>query len=267
MNLKSFVKPKVLALGLPTVIAASFVGGNLVAHAGDSSPVIHACIGNGSNNISYSADGSCKKNETPLTWNQQGPQGLPGIAGDAGVPGVQGPAGAPGAVGPQGQVGADGPQGPAGPQGDPGTAGPQGEAGAPGADGQGVPPGGSPGQVLVKTGPGDFDMAWQDVYPTRNAVAANGSGRFDVPGVVYSDPFDVSTYSQLTLSVGGCLPKEAVALEEVHTDGARTWYVPLNKYQYYNDRWLDLPTTVRAVVTTNAAFPPGCEYAWWIHGH
>jgi type VI secretion system secreted protein Hcp len=39
---------------------------------------------------------SCLINETPISWNQQGPQGLPGAAG---VPGVAGAGGAPGAQG------------------------------------------------------------------------------------------------------------------------------------------------------------------------
>lgn len=45
------------------------------------------------------------------------------------------------------------------------TQGPQGEKGAPGARGpagQGVPAGGTKGQVLAKTGPADYETAWED---------------------------------------------------------------------------------------------------------
>ena len=45
------------------------------------------------------------------------------------------------------------------------TQGPQGERGAPGAQGpagQGVPAGGTKGQMLAKTGNGDYETAWQD---------------------------------------------------------------------------------------------------------
>ena len=58
---------------------------------------------------------SCRRNETPISWNQAG---TPGPKGDPGPAGPQGPAGPAGPAGPQGAVGpagATGPQGPAGP--------------------------------------------------------------------------------------------------------------------------------------------------------
>ena len=61
---------------------------------------------------------ACKAKETAITWNQTGPQGVPG------APGAQGPPGELGAKGDPGQAGPQGPAGPAGP------AGPQGPAGA-----------------------------------------------------------------------------------------------------------------------------------------
>jgi hypothetical protein len=46
----------------------------------------------------------CRRGERPLTFNQQGPQGL---AGGQGPPGGQGPQGPPGGQGPQGSPGSD----------------------------------------------------------------------------------------------------------------------------------------------------------------
>lgn len=85
-----------------------------------------------------SAPGDCKKNETALSWNEEGPAGARGPAGPAGPAGPEGPAG------PQGETGATGAQGergPVGPQGEAGPAGPQGERGETGATGPGGPAG------------------------------------------------------------------------------------------------------------------------------
>ena len=79
-----------------------------------------------------------------------GPEGPQGPKGDPGDPGAQGPKGDPGPQGPQGDPGAQGPQG------DPGTQGPKGDPGV------GVPAGGTVGQVLVKSGTGDYETEWQD---------------------------------------------------------------------------------------------------------
>lgn len=99
----------------------------------------------------------CRRNETRISWNQQGAKGdkgdkgNTGATGAAGATGAQGPAGATGAAGaagpagPQGSAGAQGaigPQGPQGPSGSQGAAGaagaqgPAGEAGAAGANGE-----------------------------------------------------------------------------------------------------------------------------------
>ena len=53
----------------------------------------------------------CGKNEMPVSWNHQGPQGPVGPQGPMGPAGPQGPTGA---TGPQGATGPAGPQGPAG---------------------------------------------------------------------------------------------------------------------------------------------------------
>src|SRR3954454_19617874 len=77
--------PAVVAVGAGTAIAAS--------SGGDG--VIRACVDkNGSVQIVDGTD-KCGLKETLLTWNQQGPAGVPGAQGPQGP---QGPAGAAGAV-------------------------------------------------------------------------------------------------------------------------------------------------------------------------
>ena len=101
----------------------------------------------------------------------QGPAGDPGPQGDVGPRGEPGPAGAPGPQGERGLPGVDGAQGPngdIGPKGDKGDPGTPGADGADGAPGVGVPAGGTVGQVLTKTGTGDYATGWAD--------AAGGGG-------------------------------------------------------------------------------------------
>jgi hypothetical protein len=59
--------------------------------------------------------------EQAITWNQVGPQGIPGPQGQKGDTGVAGPAGSTGATGATGSDGTVGPQGPQGPAGPPGS--------------------------------------------------------------------------------------------------------------------------------------------------
>ena len=95
----------------------------------------------------------------------QGPQGDPGPQGEQGPEGPQGPKGDPGNIGPEGPKGDPGEQGPQGPKGDPGPEGPKGDTGAQGPKGDpgvGVPAGGTVGQVLAKSGAGDYETEWQD---------------------------------------------------------------------------------------------------------
>jgi hypothetical protein len=88
------------------------------------------------------ATDTCRRNETPISWNQTGPQGPAG---------PEGPAGPAGPVGPAGPFGPAGPQGPAGPAGQSGRPGPAGPAGPPGATG----PAGRPGPKGDKGEKGD----------------------------------------------------------------------------------------------------------------
>lgn len=81
--------------------------------AGDAPATIDACrnVRHGLVRIVFDVN-ACKRNETQISWNVQGP---PGPAGVAGLAGAAGPAG------PKGDTGAAGPVGPAGPKGDPGA--------------------------------------------------------------------------------------------------------------------------------------------------
>jgi hypothetical protein len=73
--------------------------------------------------------------------------------------GIVGPTGPTGPAGPAG--GPTGPTGPTGPAGGPtGPTGPTGGSGPAGPTGPGVPSGGSVGQVVVKTGVGDYVTGW-----------------------------------------------------------------------------------------------------------
>ena len=58
--------------------------------AAQTPSVIKACVKNDDGNIRYVPAGTCKANETLLTWNQAGP---PGPAGPQGPTGERGPAG------------------------------------------------------------------------------------------------------------------------------------------------------------------------------
>jgi len=123
-----------VALGIivPVVGAASWV-----AAGEDPSATIHACVQRDSGQVRIvSAAEACRRSETALEWNAEGPAGPAGAAGPAG------PAGAAGARGDMGPAGPQGDTGPAGATGDPGPAGPQGESGPTG-----------PGGLQGETGP------------------------------------------------------------------------------------------------------------------
>lgn len=71
------------------------VAGLGVAVAAGATGTIHGCVAKsgGALRIVHSAK-NCRASENPLSFNAQGPQGLPGPAGPAGAQGPAGPAGA-----------------------------------------------------------------------------------------------------------------------------------------------------------------------------
>jgi hypothetical protein len=135
MGLSTLLQTKNLVPFLASVGAAA--GGIVIdeaIHVVPGSTTVGVCVErNGELRYATSAS-DCKKGQTFLQWNAQGPTGPTG---------PQGPQGATGPVGPQGPQGVGGPAGPIGPQGPEGPAGANGANGANGAPGpqgpQGVP--------------------------------------------------------------------------------------------------------------------------------
>ncbi len=129
-------------IAVAALVAGIAFGAGSIAVADADDVTYHACVNNSSGTIKMTgASGVCANNEQRIVWNQEGPQGLPGAAGE---PGATGPAGEPGAAGPAGEPGEAGPAGEpgaAGPTGEPGAAGPAGPAGEPGPAGAQGPTG------------------------------------------------------------------------------------------------------------------------------
>ena len=169
----------------PFRIGAVILAGSLAAvvsfgadvRAADA-PVIRACVQNGGRGNDRDRDEgggqiriigaleTCRRNETLLTWNLQGPKG------DKGDPGVTGPKGDPGPVGPKGDAGI------AGPKGDPGGPGPRGVQGDRGEKGDtGTPTGGVYGS-LTSCAVTDFTGALVHVPGHAFNVITDASGRF-----------------------------------------------------------------------------------------
>lgn len=79
-------------------VVAVLAGGIAVSVASIPAPdgTITACVkGKGEY---FPASGVCKKGQNKVTWNAQGPAGLPGPPGPPGAPGEPGPPGIPGAA-------------------------------------------------------------------------------------------------------------------------------------------------------------------------
>ncbi|MDX6505392.1 MAG: trimeric autotransporter adhesin [Gaiellaceae bacterium] len=124
---------RVMLVALPLVLVAGVALAAQPNGRRPSNAVINACVKKKTGQVRVVAAGaSCRRGESPLTWNAQGPvgaRGASGIAGATGPAGPAGPAGATGQKGDSGARGATGPAGAAGPAGPQGAAGPQGPAG------------------------------------------------------------------------------------------------------------------------------------------
>ncbi|MBQ12278.1 MAG: hypothetical protein CMJ45_12115 [Planctomyces sp.] len=131
--------PLMAAITVLALIAGG-IGASVNAHAPNDANTVHACVKkNGDVSILLGEwkkhkDNECKKKDTQLDWNIQGPQGDTGSAGPSGPVGpastVAGPTGPSGPEGPASTV-----AGPAGPSGPVGPSGPSGPSGADGAEG------------------------------------------------------------------------------------------------------------------------------------
>jgi hypothetical protein len=85
-------------------------GGTIAASAAEPNTTINACVTNGTGTVRIidPAQGQAcfgGNFDHPLTWNQTGPQGLPGAKGDKGDPGAPGQPGAKGDTGAAGVSG------------------------------------------------------------------------------------------------------------------------------------------------------------------
>ena len=172
-----------VALGIivPVVGAASWV-----AASESPSPTIHACVQRDSGQVRIiAANERCRRSESALDWNAEGPagpsgaaggngpagpKGDPGPKGDTGSTGYPGLKGDPGAAGP---AGADGPAGAAGTQGEMGPMGPQGDTGPAGATGETGPAGpqGDTGPAGPTGAPGISGWEQRTAFTTVSAGA------------------------------------------------------------------------------------------------
>jgi hypothetical protein len=121
-----------LLVALPLALVAGVALAAQPSGRRPSNAVITACVKKGSGQVRVVRPGAaCRKKESPLSWNAQGPAGPRGAAGPTGAAGATGPSGPVGPAGPagpkgdtgaRGATGASGPKGDAGPQGPPGPA-------------------------------------------------------------------------------------------------------------------------------------------------
>src|SRR5262245_19575653 len=124
---------RVLLVALPLALVAGVALAAQPSAPPPSHAVINARARKGSGQVRVVRPGAvCRRNESRLSWNVQGPAGPRGAAG---------PTGAVGAAGTTGPAGAAGPAGPPGPKGDPGARGATGAAGPKGDAGPQGPPG------------------------------------------------------------------------------------------------------------------------------
>jgi Lamin Tail Domain/Collagen triple helix repeat (20 copies) len=123
---------RVLLVALPVALVAGVALAAQPSGRRPSNAVINACVKKGSGQVRVVRPGAvCRKKESPLSWNAQGPagpRGADGPTGATGATGPSGPAGPAGPAGPKGDTGARGATGAAGPKGDAGPQGPPGPA-------------------------------------------------------------------------------------------------------------------------------------------
>jgi hypothetical protein len=127
---------RVLLVALPLALVAGVALAAQPSGRRPSNAVINACVKRGSGQVRVVKPGAaCRKKESPLSWNAQGPagpRGAAGATGAAGPTGPTGPAGSAGPAGPAGSKGDTGARGATGATGPKGEAGPQGPQGPPG---------------------------------------------------------------------------------------------------------------------------------------
>jgi len=195
------------------IVCAAF---GAAAPSAAGAATIYACYGKllGVTRI-VSGAGKCDLSiEIPISWNQQGPQGVQGPVG------LTGPAGPAGALGPQGPTGAQGPGGPPGVQGPQGSQGPQGPQG----------PKGDPGGTVAAFTPQQIaGLRWFDhnripaIVPVVDPLKAEGPSRLMSTGTSMWGSGNGTLYR---FDVGsGALQNvfPSVGYGPMAFDGARIW--------------------------------------------
>ena len=177
----------------------------------NAADVIHACVDQRSGVLRViAAEEQCKKGESALEWNIQGPTGVEGPQGPVGPPGPIGPRGSDGQPGPAGPQGPQGVIGPPGPTGQKGSDGPAGPIGPPGPEG----PQGRPGLgLLTVVGANgipagqwvEYDTIWS-LAPTSNpgvfTITAPSTGAIFDRITVVPEPTTVIAGALLLLPFG-----------------------------------------------------------------
>lgn len=79
-------KPTIVYVALLVVLAAGLGGG--YALAAGKTKTITVCADKRTGVLHLKTRGKCKRGQTRVTWNQQGPQGAQGVQGPAGQPGA-----------------------------------------------------------------------------------------------------------------------------------------------------------------------------------
>jgi Phage Tail Collar Domain/Collagen triple helix repeat (20 copies) len=125
------------SLAVASLVLGATVSSGIAYAVAPETNTISACAKR-NGDLRLSSSGECKQNETLVTWNAVGPQGLAGAPGAVGATGATGAKGDTGTNGVPGANGAPGPKGDTGAIGAPGIAGatgPKGDTGAPGPAG------------------------------------------------------------------------------------------------------------------------------------
>jgi hypothetical protein len=215
---------------LVVAVALTAVGGVAYASIPDSAGVITACrqnVNGGLRLIDPSAGAHCTPAETLVTWNQGGPTGPKGPAGDKGPLGDKGPTGDKGAVGdagPAGDQGAVGDKGPAGDKGLPGDKGPTGDKGLTGDKG-GVGDKGPVGD------PGPSGTAQLYTKSLNTNVVAVPPVSFGTEATLISMAVPAGDYlvhGKVELINGSATIGTAVCLVNGGNEGAAVTTIPLN---------------------------------------
>jgi Collagen triple helix repeat (20 copies) len=177
-------------VGIVAGFAVLIVGGGVaLATIPSSSGVVNGCYNktSGALRVIDPAAANCSNGESPLNWNQTGPQGLQGPQGPAGPKGDKGDKGDQGLTGSQGAKGDAGAQGPAGPT---GPQGPKGDAGAQGPQG----PGGVSGREVVGNGKTVWPLSTETVVATCPDGKVPTGGGVSTQGVFTGDGIITDSY-------------------------------------------------------------------------